>query len=879
MPDPDIKKTLSQGLDEAGITAARFAHGRNVLSAPPGPTALKRYVSKFSDPMVRTLLFAACLSLLAGIIEHQYAAPLGTLLAIFITIAISSLLESGAERRFKRLGSLGNERRVKTVRGGAVCEIPRSEIVVGDTVLLCQGDEIPADGTLLDSHSMIVDESALDGEAHTPKSASHAADSQLFRSSIVAQGDGVMQVSAVGDATKLARLSSGKGILPTANNLLLDRQLKRISSKITVAVYIVALASFLYLTSKDLRHISLSNSLCWLHVIKALVSNFMLSVALIVITGTKTLPIALSLALAFNLRRMHRSGILIKQPQAADTLGAITVVCTDISATLTQNNMQVADYIFCGPRKDFFLAIAANSTAHLDRRNRHRGIGSPLECALLQWMEKEGENYLELRQSVKIISRKPFSPEDKLMATLVETPQGERQLFVKGAPEAVRRLCNPNSANAADFDSLIPQHSRSAMHTIAFARKTVSPSDADAASCTSAGNLTYTGYAATSDPMRPDIPDAVAQCRKAGVRIKIITGEDSGMALALAQQAGILTDRDGKESIMTGEEFARISDEEALHRIQNLKIISNARPKDKLRLVQLLRTLGEVVAVTGNDASDTPALRHASIGMAKGSGSDAAKEAANVILTEDSFATIPTAVKWGRALYENLQRHVLFRLTINITLMLVMLLGAFLSRELTFTVTQLLWLSLIMDTFAALALVSLPPSNRVMGRKPRRLADFLLTKGMRRIMYATVFVFTATLIIMLLIVNWGISIHPGESIYRLKNLSMFFTTFVMLQFWYLLSVRAFGSRNFAFHKFFKCHGMLLVLLAILAGQALIIECGGPVFRTFHLNFSVWVEIFLTTSLVYSVPEIIRALRRRVSLAQSKRLQTKQHINK
>ncbi len=874
MSDYDIKKKIRQGLCEAEITTARFAHGRNVLT-PPRTSAIKRYMAKFSDPIVKIFLIAAGLLLLISIIENQYAEIIGIFCALFLTTGISFIFENQAIRCFSRINAKKDANPVKVVRRGNVCEIPRSEVVVGEMVILSQGDEIPADGQLVVSHAMVVDESSLGGKPVVKKeidietaAAKAIQPDKLLRSTMVVEGDGIMQVTVVGNETEIGKTHrEAKDFLH--ENTPVHRQLKRIASIVSRVAFLVALVAFLILTIKEIKNLNYNEAADWLDIFKTLITNFLVSATLIIMTTPEGLPMSVSLALAYNMRSMLSTGVLVRKKQAGETMGVVTTICTDQTGILTQNNMHVADIKYYGAKRDFCMGVAVNSTAYLENDGKLKGIGNPMECAMLQWAKKEGEDYVALREEARIIDRIPFSAERKFMATMVEIGN-ERYLYVKGAPEIVEKMCNIGETQSDDFKTLAPLYCRKAMHVIAFARKRIENTTTIAEALES-GGMKYVGIAAINDSLRPDIPEAVVQCRKAGIKIKIVTGEDKASAQEIARQAGILTDNDTPESVISGEDFAKLSDEEALHLIPKLKIISRARPVDKQRLVKLLQKLGEVVAVTGND---TPALNFADVGLSTDFGTTVAKKASDIILVEDSFATIVTAVKWGRALYENIQRFIIFQLTVNITAMLVVLIGSIVAATIPLTVTQMLWISFITNTLAAFALVSIPPSNRVMSKKPRKQTTFIVSQTMTRHIFTTAIVFAVILVTMLCVVEWKISEHVGESVYRLKNLAMFFTAFVFLQFWNLLNVRAFGSRNFAFHKFFKCRGMFFVMLAVLFIQVLIVEFGGAAFRAFHLNFSVWLELFLCTSLVYVIPEAVRAVRRRTEAKHPKGLITK-----
>ena len=875
MTEAEIKDKISRGLCEAEITTARFAHGRNVLTPPRKPSALKRYIGKFGDPIVKILLVAACLSLALNFFDGEYAETIGIFCAIFLATGISFYFENDAAKRFDALNRMGDSALVKVVRRGKVTEIPRSEVVRGEIVLLSQGDEVPADGNILESESMVVDESSLTGEPPVHKSAEADAAhetaypaNRLMRSTMVVEGYGTMEVTETGDDTEIGRLHR-EATTFVPENTPLNKQLKRLASLISRAAFIIAFAAFLILTVKGLLGIDYSQPRFWIEIAKTLLSNFMMAVTLIVMAVPEGLPMAVSLSLALNMRRMLSTGTLVRRMHAGETMGAVTVICTDKTGTLTLGDMRVADIKYKGEAADFCRQVACNTTACLDEDSPNGYIGTPTEGAMLRWIETKGQDYQKLRNEVTIVHRIPFSSELKYMATLIATADGQRTVYVKGAPEVIMGMCSMNAEERASVTTLLEAAQSRAMRTLAFASLSVPATEDDLPGVIARGGLRFTGLAAISDPVRHDVPEAVQKCRRAGIKVKIVTGDNAVTAREVARKIGIWTDKDTEENIITGEEFAALSDEEALHRIAKLKIMARARPMDKQRLVLLLQKMGEVVAVTGDGTNDAPALNFANVGLAMGSGTAVAREAGDITLLDDSFATIVTAVKWGRSLYKNIQRFIIFQLTVNVTAMLTVLIGTLFGTTLPLTVPQMLWINLIMDTFAALALASLPPSERVMYKRPRRSTDFIITRPMMKNILYTSLVFTAILVIALAIVEHQISLRSHDYVYVMKNLTMFFNIFVFLQFWNLLNVRAFDSGNFAFHKFFQCKGLLLVLLIILAGQILIVEACGPVFRTFHLNFSVWLEIILGTMPVFLIPEIVRAVRRRARIRHPK----------
>ena len=876
MPDTETIKKIRRGLCEAEITTARFAHGRNVLTEPRRPSPLKRYAEKLSNPVVVALFFASIVSLAAGYQANGCAATVGVILTVLLYFGVMQCFEDFVARRIRKLQNTGDSYKVKVVRHGNVCEIPRSEVVAGEIIILGQGDEIPADGMLLVSHSLLVDESAVGGKTSVKKNTTentvgNAHYDMLFRSSNVLGGDAVMQATAVGNETKFAGMQKNNPLSAYAATPF-GKQLTRILSVTSRVVLFVSLTSFLLLTVKGVLKINYGTSACWHTTLGMLADNFMMSAAMIIISLPKGLPMMLSACVALNARKMQKGGIDVKNPQVCEELSAVTMVCTGISDFISRNSLIVADMKYCGAKRNFCIGAAVNSTAFLIGDNKYMGIGSATECAILHWMRKEGENYADLREKAEIIDRIPFSKERKYMATIADV-DGARYLFVKGAPEVLETFCD-NAEQKADFDKLLKYYRNKAMRALAFARKRLEHGESDAAAALLAGGLKYTGVAVMQDTVRHDIPETAAQYRKAGIKLKIVTGENGDTAREMARQAGIWTDTDNEENAITGKVFAKLSDEEALHIIPKIKIISRARPCDKQRFVQLQRKLGEVVAVTGNSINDVPAFTFAHAAIASENAEAAAKESADITLTEVSLTTLLSAVKWGRAMYDNMRRLLVFRYTANATVLLTVLLGAATGALMPLTITQMLWIGLITDFIAPAALLTLPPSNRLMKKKPRKHTVYLATKAVVRKITLTSLWFTAILLVMLHIVEW-LNEKPGLlHALQLKNLSMLFTVFVFLQFWNILNVRAWGSSNFAFHKFFKCHGMLAGMLLILAGQAVLVEFGGSAFRTFHLNFSVWLEMFLTTFLIYAVPETVRAVRRRAWAKHPKGLITK-----
>jgi Ca2+-transporting ATPase len=871
------------GLTDEEVLQSRSKHGDNVLTPPKRPSLWKLYLEKFEDPVVRVLLVAACFSLLISIFENEYAETIGIILAILLATGIGFYFEYDANKKFDLLNSVNEETPVKVLRNGQVQVIPRKDVVVGDVVLLETGDEIPADGDLIEAVSLQVNESNLTGEpviskttdkAHFHPDATYPSN-RLMRGTTVVDGRARMCVDCVGDATeigKVARQSTEQTSEPTPLNIQLDKLANLISK---VGFSVAGLAFAIFFIKDVLLHYPFSTFTTfadWLPALKATLQYFMMAVTLIVVAVPEGLPMSVTLSLALNMRRMLVTNNLVRKMHACETMGAITVICTDKTGTLTQNQMQVGDAAFYASEGNdalkqlIYQGIAVNSTAFLEENNgeaKPKGVGNPTEVALLLWLHAKGIDYLKLRETATVIDQLTFSTERKYMATLVKAAEaGKHILFVKGAPEIVYAKCSqvwlpegPSPANAHQsmVDNQLLGYQAKAMRTLGFAYKIVDDTEIDCAQ--QVNDMTFIGVVAISDPVREDVPPAINRCVDAGIGVKIVTGDTPGTATEIARQIGLWTEADTDRNRITGTEFANLTDDEALNRVMDLKIMSRARPTDKQRLVQLLQQKGAVVAVTGDGTNDAPALNHAQVGLSMGSGTSVAKEASDITLLDDSFKSIATAVMWGRSLYKNIQRFILFQLTINFVALFIVLLGSLVGTELPLTVTQMLWVNLIMDTFAALALASIPPSESVMQAKPRKSSDFIITPTMGWMIFGVGILFACVLMGMLIAFEHapgGLTVH---------RLTIFFTFFVMLQFWNLFNARVFGTNDSAFKNITKTYGMEVVVLAILLGQFLIVQFGGEVFRTEPLSLQEWVWIILSTSLVLWVGELVRWIKR------------------
>ena len=836
------------GLTDAQVSESRDRYGENVLTPPKKTSLWKLYLEKYNDPIIKILLVAACVSLLLAFIESDFIETIGIFIAIVLATTVGFWFERDAAKKFELLTAMNDEQLVKVRRNGMVQEIKRKEVVVGDIVLLQVGDEVPADAELLMAVNLQVDESSLTGEPLATKSADALDEGEgayaanvLLRSSLVMNGHGEAVVVKVGDETEIGKVAT-KSVESTDVRTPLDTQLDKLAKMISKIGTGVAVAAFVLFLGHDILTDAIWHGTDYYGMALRVLNYFMMAVTLIVMAVPEGLPMAVTLSLALNMRRMLKSNNLVRKLHASETMGAVTVICTDKTGTLTQNRMKVKECLVKSENLGMRLyqEIAINTTAFLDG---DKGVGNPTEVALLNWVKEQGADYLELRKEATVKKQIPFSTEKKYMATVFN----DNDITVKGAPEIVLDMCLLGSEQRQAIDEGIRKYQNAGMRVLAIAE-----GDAD-----KQNELSFVAAFAIEDPVREDVPSAVATCRNAGIEIKIVTGDNSATAIEIARQIGVWpkTGEVCDRWHITGTEFESLSDEEAYERVVDLKVMSRARPADKQRLVEMLQKHGEVVAVTGDGTNDAPALNHAHVGLSLGSGTSVAKQASDITLLDDSFHSIAGAVMWGRSLYKNIQRFLFFQLVVNLTALLLVLGGAIIGTEMPLTVTQILWVNLIMDTFAALALASLPPSREVMAEEPRKQTDFIISKPMAKgILLCSMLFFACSLALLFWCENSGtagIDIH---------ELTIFFTVFVMLQLWNLFNAKSFGSNHSAFHRIYADRGMLLVLLLILVGQWLIVSFGGKMFRTVPLTWQEWGMIIAVTSLVLWIGELYRLLR-------------------
>ena len=875
----NIDKNKRIGLTDEQVKQSREQHGKNVLTPPQRTSLWKLYLDKYRDPIIQILLVAAFVSLILAFIEKNFMETIGIFVAVFLATTVGFYFERDAAKKFNLLTALSEEQPVKVRRNGKVMEIPRHDVVVGDVVLVEVGDEVPADGELIVCNDLQINESALTGEPVAEKSLESGGDGAyprniILRSTMVMNGRGEFVVTAVGDATEIGKVAK-KSTEQTSVETPLNMQLDKLAKMISKVGSVVSVAAFFIFLIHDILTNPAWGGKDYFYMAEIVLKYFMMAVTLIVMAVPEGLPMAITLSLALNMRRMLKSNNLVRKLHACETMGAVTVICTDKTGTLTQNKMQVSALeLKQGDETLLDTAIALNSTAEL---NDGKPIGNPTESALLLWLDAQGKDYEELRKQVNVLKQLPFSTERKMMATLAEV-DGETYLFVKGAPEIVMKKCIIEDRMLKQTAEELDEWQHKAMRTLAFAYKKIETSimrtsrtsTAEVVALLDVSDLQLQAIAAIADPIRPDVPAAVQECRHAGIEVKVVTGDTAATALEIGKQIGVFEDEpenigaDGSmtsldQQMITGEQWEALSDEEAYERAKDIRVMSRARPTDKQRLVAMLQKRGEVVAVTGDGTNDAPALHYAHVGLSLGSGTSVAKEASDMTLLDDSFKSIANAVMWGRSLYRNLQRFLFFQLVVNVAALLLVLGGSVIGTEMPLTVTQILWVNLIMDTFAALALASLPPSHEVMKEKPRKASDFIINKSVGfGILFCGIVFF---LVMFALLVYCE---RRGKGGVDVHELTMFFTIFVMIQFWNLFNAKALMSHHTAFRHFLKDKGMILVLVLVLVGQWIIVTFGGEMFRTTPLSLHEWLLIIGSTSVVLWAGELWRTFKRMIA---------------
>jgi Ca2+-transporting ATPase len=891
--------TNYKGLSDQEVLESRAKHGENILTPAKKTPLWKKFLEKFKDPMIIVLLIAGLLSI--GISFYEYFSgakgfsvffePVGIFVAVFLATGLAFIFELRADRQFEVLNKVNDDEIVKVIRNGKTVEVAKKDVVVGDVVKLVNGDEVPADGELLESVSLKIDESSLTGEPICEKTTAEEdfdkeatfPSNHVMKGTKVMEGHGICRVFAVGDKTENGKVFTAAQIDSSVRTPL-NEQLDKLGSLVSKLGYTIA---GLIIVGRMILYFTNGEPFVLMDFLSYLLQTCMIAVTLIVVSVPEGLPMAVTLALAYSMQKMLKTNNLVRKMHACETMGATSVICTDKTGTLTQNQMTVYQTKFFALENQQLAedsysllikeGVAVNSTASLDLTGeKPKVIGNPTEGALLLWLREMGVDYSPLKRSVDVKGEIPFSTERKFMASLVYSPLiGKNVLYVKGAPEIVCGMCSSVCGNIdrETIDEILLGYQSQAMRTLGFAYKIVEEGEKVIEyNKIVADGLEFLGVVAISDPVRKEVPQAIRDCISAGIGVKIVTGDTTATAREIGRQVGLWTEEDGERNIITGPEFAALSDEELRERILDFKIISRARPMDKKRLVETLQEKGQVVAVTGDGTNDAPALKAAHVGLSMGDGTSVAKEASDITIIDSSFESIGRAVMWGRSLYQNIQRFILFQMTVNVAACLIVLAGAFMGTESPLTVTQMLWVNLIMDTFAAMALASLPPTERVMKDKPRNRKDFIINRIMGITIIATGLLFFASLLVLLYVFQ-HVDINSLSELFSAQLIedghlnryeeSLFFTVFVMLQFWNMFNARAYKTGRSAFN-FKNCQGFGVIALIIVLGQVLIVSFGGEMFNVTPLCWQDWLWVIGGTSIVLWIGELLRCFRVRNS---------------
>jgi Ca2+-transporting ATPase len=946
-----MKQNHYVGLNDAQVLESREKHGVNVLTPPEKDPLWKQYLEKFGDPLIIILMIAGVLSI--GISCYEYWGlhetfavffePVGIFVAILLATGLAFIFELKADKEFSILNQVNDDEAVLVIRNGNPVQIAKKDVVVGDILLIETGEEIPADAELLDSASLYVDESTLNGESEPAyKSADENEFQQgtsyptnhVLRGTKVMEGHGICRVFAVGDKTENGKVFEAAQIDDSVKTPL-NEQLDGLSELITNLSYgfaaliivakllvffswapiawtlIIPVFLFFYLVIWKFEDWSAVRCIVTIaiffavfigavlgihsyllpgqdvsHLLAYALQTVMIAVTLIVVAVPEGLPMAVTLSLAYSMRRMLKTNNLVRKMHACETMGATTVICTDKTGTLTQNLMQVFETNFytlpdqklTNDEVSILITegIAVNSTAQLDHSNPSKTtvLGNPTEGALLLWLQKSGVDYVTIREKTSRLTEVPFSTERKYMATLVESALGKKVLYVKGAPEIVLSLCKFTAGNVgkAEIEKQLINYQNQAMRTLGFAYQIVEDNvDVIKDETVTAKNLTFLGIVAISDPVRVEVPAAVKECVDAGIKVKIVTGDTPGTAKEIGRQIGLWNDAtDGEHNIITGVEFAKLTDAQLKDRVEDLKIISRARPMDKKRLVESLQALNHVVAVTGDGTNDAPALRAAHVGLSMGDGTSVAKEASDITIIDNSFSSIGRAVMWGRSLYQNIQRFLLFQLTVNVAACFIVLAGAFMGTESPLTVTQMLWVNLIMDTFGAMALSSLPPTEKVMQSTPRDRKAFILDKHMLGNIIGVGGFFFVMLLAFLYIFQHAditqmrdflhLSLGDKNEVTPYEQ-TLLFSIFVWTHFWYMFNARGYMTGGSGLNLK-GCDGFWTIATVIVVGQFLIVEVFSDFFNVVPMKFEDWVIIICGSSFVMIIRELWSLLHRK-----------------
>jgi len=822
-----VQTDPKQGLSSAQIQEMQNRFGKNELTPPPRLPLWKLYLKNFEDPIIRILLVAVIISALVAALEGSgLLDTIGIALAVILATTIAFLTEYKSNREFDALNAMCDDTGIKVIRDGQARTIRMRDVVVGDIILLEAGDAVPADGILVHEAHFEADESAFTGENEPVRKNS---EDTLLKGTWVTAGRGTMIATAVGDATRMGEIAASitRGERPETP---LQVKLRVLAGQISRFGYAMAGLIVISLLAKGIVTGLPTDPL---ELVRFLLDIAIFAVIIIVVSVPEGLPVSVTVSLALTMRKMTRAYSLVRRMIACETIGSVTTICTDKTGTLTRNLMEVVASSILTPEYEnktpddpagwVTLNAGVNSTAELEPREGELiTVGNSTEGALLRWLSRAGIDYHQIRRAYFPISQALFDSRRKEMRTVISI-EGRYYLLVKGAPEVVAASCS----SAPDLTPVKNLAGR-AMRTLAFAHaETGSPED-------STPTLIWDGYVGIRDEIRSDVPSAVATCRSAGISIAMVTGDSPETAAAIAKETGILTNG----TVITGPEFRDLSPEKQQALAPQIEVMARSAPHDKLLLVKALQANGEVVAVTGDGTNDAPALRSADVGLAMGiAGTEVAREASDIILLDDSFPTIERAVWWGRALFENIQRFLMFQLTINISAAFLSFIAPLLGYPAPFSVIQLLWINIIMDSLAALALCSESPHPALMEKKPIPRTSSVLTPYMIRAILCTAFVY---IIVGIGGIIFGLPYMNSPA----EQATAFFTGFVLAQVWNGINCRGINGIMPSFIRgnpaFFVIMGSIILI------QFLIVQFGGAVFGTVPLSVFQWIVLLLGT---------------------------------
>ncbi|WP_099203841.1 calcium-translocating P-type ATPase, PMCA-type [Scatolibacter rhodanostii] len=868
-----LKTDEVAGLSSAQIESNRSKYGNNMLTREKPESLFKRIIAAASEPMILMLIMAGVIALVVNIIrastgsEADFLECVGIFAAISLSVLITVVMEGKSAKAFEALSKISDDTVIKVLRNGDTQMLSQRELVVGDIILLSAGDKVPADGRLLQSSGLTADESALTGESvPAKKEAEYSIDdaktplaeraNMLYSGNFITSGNCKMMVTAVGDNTEFGKIA--KELTSTERSSTpLQEKLARLGKTITILGVIAAAVVFI----SELISFAMSGGLHLEEVLEA----FVTSIVLIVAAVPEGLPTIVAVSLSINIIKLSQQNALVKKMIASETVGCINVICSDKTGTLTENKMTVSAY-YDGRwhehadelTSDWLIHnVCLNTTADISQDGTF--IGNPTECAMLNFYENSsarknsGKSYKDERSDHDVLHAFPFSSELKHMTTISKV-DGKIISYVKGSPECVFSMCSLSDNEKSNAEHFITKSQEKSMRVIAFAHKELDQMkdyEDEHHHAAMETDMIFDGFVAISDPLRADVYEAVKNCRMAGIDLKILTGDNIVTAKAIADELHILSD---ERIAVEAREVAELSDEELLKLLPKISVIARSTPTIKMRVVKLLKSQGNVVAVTGDGINDAPALKNADVGIAMGiSGTEVSKQASDIVLLDDSFSTIVKAIAWGRGIYENFKRFIQFQLTVNVSSVIVVFTSILLGLKAPFTALQLLWINIIMDGPPALTLGLEPIYDDLMARKPTKRSDNILSRTMlTRIGLTGVYI--SVVFLCQYVFNF---LGAAEE----ETTTVLFTLFALFQLFNAFNCRELHTTSI-FKHLLKNRIMLIVISITFILQILIIQFAGAFFGTVPLELAMWVKLLALSFSAIILSEIVKLVLRK-----------------